>query len=186
MCDFISLQIIFSCTIEFHFCLRITGIFKENIHSRLWVNNYNKAFHHDSKLPFDSKSVKSVEKTTSIKKYHSCFVNYGSLLAYLFITLYPGLLVILCLLTKCSFKADIALAFRRVKPLVWHSHSTELSLILKAFLLEAFQHRQRELGEALVRYGSSDFPNINKIHRIESWYSRWKDGTKSIYEFENI
>lgn len=173
-----SLSKLFShALLKFHFCLRITGIFKENIHSGLWVNNYNKAFHHDSKLPFDSKSVKTVEKTTSIKNYHSCFVNNGSLLAYLSITLYPGLLVILCLLTKCSFKADIALAFRGVKPLIWHSQNTELSLYIKGSPPGSFPTKT---------YGSSDFPNINKIHRIKSWYSRWKDRTKSIYKFENI
>lgn len=56
----------------------------------------------------------------------------------------------------------------------WAMQSPELLLFLKALLLEAFWHRQREVGEVLVRCGPSHFPNVNKSHRIASWYRRWR------------
>lgn len=52
--------------------------------------------------------------------------------------------------------------------------SPELLLFLKAPLLEAFWHRQREVGEVLVRCAASHFPNVNKSHRIAFWYRKWR------------
>lgn len=126
---------------------------------------------HGSAITSTSRSAelpKSLKKITSIRNYHSCFMNRNLLIhTYLSVTWRRFLSRLISnpwLATKCSLTADIAFLLWVVKPQSCLEHKTT----------PHFKGPSGSHQWGSVRYGSSHFLNVNRSCKITSWYSRWK------------